>query len=113
LASDFKGSSYRATDVSSALARFRVGGPDARAILAQGTGLDLHPDRFGPERCARTRFAEIPLLIRCVDQGTSFECIVQASLTDYLSRWLAEATASGPTPSGSAGARPPHRDRRA
>jgi heterotetrameric sarcosine oxidase gamma subunit len=91
LASSFEGSSYRATDMSSGLARFRVVGPDARATLAKGSGLDLHPDSFAPDQCARTRFAEMPLIIRCLDQGRAFECIVPASLASYLSRWLSGA----------------------
>lgn len=86
----FGGSSYRATDVSSALARIRVEGPHARALLAKGCSLDLHPVAFTPDRLARTRFAGMPVVIRCT-KPSSFECIVSLSYCDYLISWLTDA----------------------
>jgi sarcosine oxidase subunit gamma len=86
----FAGSSYRATDVSSALARMQIEGAHARALLAKGCSLDLHPTAFPPHRLARTRFAGMPVVIRCT-QPSSFDCIAPLSYRDYLISWLTDA----------------------
>jgi heterotetrameric sarcosine oxidase gamma subunit len=90
LSSMFADTSFRATDMSSALARFRIAGPNSRALLSKGTGLDLRPNAFRPNRCTRTRLAEIPVVIRCADEFV-FECTVTVSCKDYLFQWLVDA----------------------
>ena len=84
------GSPFRATNVSQALSRFEIDGPEARVLLAKGCSLDLHPSHFPPCRCARTRFAGMPMIVRCIRQFT-FECIVTSSYADYLRSWLTDA----------------------
>src|ERR1700722_12864793 len=86
----FEASAFRGTDVSHALTRIEIDGPDARALLAKGCSLDLHPARFTPGRCARTRFAGMPVIVRCTGIST-FECIVTRSYADYLLCWLSDA----------------------
>jgi sarcosine oxidase subunit gamma len=86
----FMGSPFRATNVSQALARIEIDGPDARVLLAKGCSLDLYPSCFPPGRCARTRFAGMPIIVRCIQQFT-FECIVTSSYADYLRSWLTDA----------------------
>jgi sarcosine oxidase subunit gamma len=86
----FEGSSFRATNVSHALERIEIDGPEARDLLSKGCALDLHPSRFPPVRCARTRFAAMPVIVRCMRSST-FECIVARSYTDYLLSWLKDA----------------------
>jgi sarcosine oxidase subunit gamma len=86
----FDGSAFRATNVSQALARIEVQGPEVRALLLKGCALDLHPSRFLPGRCARTRFAALPAILRC-EGPTNFECVVASSYRDYLLSWLADA----------------------
>ena len=86
----FMGSLFRATNVSQALSRMEIDGPDARMLLAKGCSLDLHPPCFPPGRCARTRFAAMPVIIRCM-QGSTFECVVTSSYADYLRSWLTDA----------------------
>ena len=86
----FEGSAFRATNVSQALARIEVQGPEVRALLLKGCALDLHPSCFPPGRCARTRFAALPTILRCTG-ATNFECIVTSSYRDYLLSWLADA----------------------
>jgi sarcosine oxidase subunit gamma len=86
----FEGSSFRATNVSSALARIELESPEVRALLAKACSLDLHPSRFPPGRCARTRFAGIPVIIHCTRTST-FECIVVISYAEYLNSLLADA----------------------
>jgi sarcosine oxidase, subunit gamma len=86
----FERSAYRATNVSSALRRTQIEGTHARALLSKGGGLDVHPQMFPPGRCARTRLAGMPVIVRCTEEST-FQCIVAASYGDYLDSWLADA----------------------
>ena len=82
------GSALSATDVSQGLGRIELEGPAVREFLLKGCSLDLHPDRFPPGRCARTRFAGIPTVLRCQSPST-FEGIVAASHLGYLQVWIA------------------------
>jgi sarcosine oxidase subunit gamma len=86
----FEGSAFRATNMSQALARIEIDGPNARVLLSKGCALDLHPPRFLPGRCARTRFAGMPVIV-CCTQPSTFECIVTLSYSEYLISWLADA----------------------
>jgi len=85
------GSTYRATNVSQALTRIEIVGVAVRDVLLKGCALDLHPSRFPPGRCARTRFAALATVIQCT-QPSTFECIVSSSHRDNLLSWLADAT---------------------
>lgn len=86
----FQGSTFRSTNVSQALVRIEIDGPEIRDLLAKGCSLDLHPPLFPPGRSARTRFAGMPVILRCT--GTcSFELIVTQSYTDFLLSWLTDA----------------------
>jgi len=85
----FRDTSFRATDLSAGLVQIQVSGPHARSLLSKGTGVDLHPNSFAPGRCIRTRFAGMPVVIRCV--GDAFKCMVTASYQQYLWDWLADA----------------------
>jgi sarcosine oxidase, subunit gamma len=87
------GSSFRATDVSQALARIEIEGAGAREALLEGCSLDLHPDRFPMGRCATTRFASVPLVLRRRAPWT-FEAIVAVSYREYLLTWIADAATS-------------------
>jgi sarcosine oxidase subunit gamma len=86
----FDCSAYRATNMSSALRRSQIEGTHARALLSKGCGLDVDPRTFPPGRCARTRLAGMPVIVRCTEEST-FQCIVAASYVDYLDSWLADA----------------------
>ena len=87
----FADSPFRATDLSSALVRIRLEGESVRTVLSQGCGVDFHPERFPPGQSARTRFAGMAVVVRCIEVS-SFECIVARSYQDYLLAWLADAT---------------------
>jgi sarcosine oxidase, subunit gamma len=78
-------------DLSEGFAALEVRGPAARALLSRGCGLDFHPREFPPGRCARTRFAQIPLTIVCVDEASRFELWVTRSYLHYLHAWLSDA----------------------
>jgi sarcosine oxidase, subunit gamma len=81
----------RAIDISQGFACLGFEGPDAREFLLKGCSLDLHPDRFPATRCARTRFAGVPVVLRCRSDA-EFEAIVPASYTNYLLAWIADAS---------------------
>jgi sarcosine oxidase subunit gamma len=87
----FEGSAFRATDLTRGLARFEIDDPEARILLANGCALDLDPSRFPPGRCARTRFAGTPVILRCT-QLSSFELMLSSSYRDYLILSLTDAT---------------------
>lgn len=88
------GTVFRATDVSAALSRIRVEGPQTRQLLSQACAVDLHPDVFGAGRATRTRFAGMAVILRCL-QPTQFECIVTRSLGQYCRAWLERAARGG------------------
>jgi sarcosine oxidase, subunit gamma len=86
----FLHSTFRATNVSQALIRIKIEGPEVRDLLAKGCALDLHPPRFPSGRSARTCFAGMPVIVRCT--GTcDFELIVTQSYSEFLLSWLADA----------------------
>jgi len=87
-----QGSTFRATDVSCALARIEIQGPHSRRLLSKACALDVHSSKFPPGRVARTRFAGVPVVVRC-KHDTEFECIVARSHHDYLLAWLHDAAA--------------------
>jgi sarcosine oxidase subunit gamma len=86
----FEGSAFRATNMSQALSRIEIDGPEVRVLLSKGCSLDLHAPGFLPGRCARTRFTGVPVILCCTHTFT-FECIVTISYTEYLISWLADA----------------------
>jgi sarcosine oxidase, subunit gamma len=86
----FDGSVFRATNLSDALARIEIGGPEARDLLSKGCSLDLHPPLFPPGRSARTRFAGMPVIVRCTETS-KFELVVTQGYADYLLSWLEDA----------------------
>jgi len=77
-------------DLTAALATFELSGSSTRDLLAMGCGLDLHPSSFPPGRCARTRFAQIALIVHCRG-ATRFELHVGRSYAGYLEEWLRDA----------------------
>jgi len=80
------------TDWSDAFATFVIEGDLARTLLAKGCGLDLHPESFPDGRCARTRFAQLPVILDCVREST-FELSATRSYSNYLQTWLVDAAA--------------------
>jgi heterotetrameric sarcosine oxidase gamma subunit len=83
-------SSCRATDLSAALARIRITGDPARALLSKACALDVHSDELRPGRAPRTLVAGLPTVVRCV-ADSAFECIVAQSYSRYLLAWLTDA----------------------
>lgn len=80
------------TDLSDALVTVALEGPDAGAVLARGCGLDLRAGSFGMQSTARTRLAQLPVLIRKA-AASRFELVVDRAAAQYLQDWLADAAA--------------------
>lgn len=80
------------TDWSDAFATFVVEGSLARTLLAKGCGLDLDPKCFPEGRCARTRFAQLPVILECLGESR-FELAAARSYSNYLHEWLIDAAA--------------------
>lgn len=80
-------------DLGDAYVRLEVAGSCARDLLSKGCGLDLHPHTFPAGRCARTRFAQIPVVIECLDDSPRFELLAARSYAQYLHAWLVDAAA--------------------
>jgi heterotetrameric sarcosine oxidase gamma subunit len=84
-------------DLTDGIAAFEVQGIAVRDVLAQACGLDFHPTRFPPGKCARTRFAQIPVVIDCIDES-HFELYVSRSYGHYLQSWLLDSAATARAP---------------
>ena len=80
------------TDLSDALVTIGLEGADAGAVLARGCGLDLRAGSFGVQACARTRLAQLAVLIRR-PASSRFELVVDRAAAKYLQDWLTDASA--------------------
>lgn len=79
------------TNWSAAFAVFAIEGGMTRTLLAKGCGLDFDPEAFPPGRCARTRFAQVVVILKCLEESV-FELAVARSHANYLHGWLVDAT---------------------
>jgi sarcosine oxidase subunit gamma len=83
------------TDVSDGRTALCLEGPSARAVLAKGCPLDLHPRAFPPGSCAQTLLGKAAVLIHLVGDdpasGPAFEVYVARSFAEYLWAWLEDA----------------------
>lgn len=79
-----------AVDVSHQYVVFSLTGLGARALLAKGCSLDLHPDKFRAGHCARSLLGELPLLIQQTDDTPGYDLIVDQSLARFALWWFAE-----------------------
>ncbi|HXV40752.1 MAG TPA: sarcosine oxidase subunit gamma family protein [Steroidobacteraceae bacterium] len=82
--------SFAATDVSDAWVTFALEGPQATEVLARGCGLDFSEPVFGHGACTRTRFAQLPVLLRRISHER-FELMVDRSAASWLHEWLQDA----------------------
>src|SRR3954463_10756930 len=73
-------------------AGFRLAGPAARAVLAKGCRIDLHPRVFGVGRVASTVIAHGNALLHQVGPE-AFEIFVFSTLADHMADWLEAARA--------------------
>lgn len=75
-------------NLTDAFAVLQLWGRAARDLLSKGCGLDMHPRHFLPGQCARTRLAQIPVLVDCVEALPRFALIVPRSYQAYLNSWI-------------------------
>lgn len=81
---------HHAVDSSDALHCLSLEGAGARTLLAMGSGVDFHPERFKAGQCARTRLAKVAVLI-AVFEGERFELYADRSVGAYLVDWFHQA----------------------
>ena len=86
-----RGEGVAAVDLSCAVKSLRLEGAAARAVLAKGCGLDLHPSRFPAGRCTRTRLAQLAVILDCTDPAPRFDLYVGRSYLRWLRAWLVDA----------------------
>lgn len=91
LVTDVQGHNFVAVNLADGFVGLEVRGPVARTVLAKGCGLDFHLRAFPAGRCARTRFAQIPVVIVHEDDTECFQLHVARSYSQYLSSWLNDA----------------------
>jgi sarcosine oxidase subunit gamma len=70
-----------------------IGGSNARAVLAKGCSIDLHPRVFGPGRCAQTLLAKLSVLIHQRGAEPVYDVYIARSFADYAWAWLRTACA--------------------
>jgi heterotetrameric sarcosine oxidase gamma subunit len=78
-------------DVSAGLVALECRGLRARDVLSKGCGLDLDLAHFPPDRCARTRFAQIPVIVDCMPDPSQFQLYAARSYGRHLETWLRDA----------------------
>lgn len=66
-------------------------GPGARDLLAKGMTLDLDPERFRAECCARSLLARVSVLLHRPGDGPVYELTVPRSYAEHAREWLEDA----------------------
>lgn len=79
-------------EVSAGRRLWRIEGEAAGLLTSKGCSLDLHPLVMPAGRCARTLFADIPVLLIGDGSGRSFDIIADASFAGHLEAWFVAAT---------------------
>lgn len=74
-------------DVSDYYTVIQVAGTKARAALASGTPLDIHPRVFKPGQCAQTRFGNASILLSCQSEDT-YDVQIRWSFAEYVWKYL-------------------------
>jgi sarcosine oxidase subunit gamma len=88
-----EGEHFAVTDVSGSRDVITLSGDGAREVLMKGASLDLHPNAFGPGRCAQSGMARCHMLLHQTSDEPAYEIYVHRSFADYLWRWLEDAAA--------------------
>lgn len=82
---------HNAVDYSAGLVVLRIAGPNARQLLATGSGIDFRPEKFPHRTCCRTRLARIAAVI-VAETPEQFDIYVDRSYGIYLNDWLTDAS---------------------
>ncbi|MBE8157836.1 MAG: sarcosine oxidase subunit gamma [Betaproteobacteria bacterium] len=78
-------------EVSDYYTVIRISGGGARAALAAGCPLDLHPQQFTVGQCAQSRFGRAAILLFLRGGAPVFDIQVRRSFADYLWEYLRAA----------------------
>jgi heterotetrameric sarcosine oxidase gamma subunit len=81
----------RLTDLSHSFVCICLKGTAMRKLLALGTPFDLRPDRFGPDRCARTWGAGFTLILD--HRSDAIDVYIDTSSAVAFWAWLTDAAA--------------------
>jgi sarcosine oxidase, subunit gamma len=81
-------------DLSDGLSVIQLTGKGSRETLTQGCGLDLHPNVFPVATCARTRLAQLSVIIDHVNGLPTFDLYVASSHFYHLQSWVRDACSS-------------------
>ena len=79
-------------DLSDGLVVLDARGAAVRQVLWKVCGLDFHSNSFPVGSCARTRLAQIPVVIDCPSEPLQFYLYVARSYLHYLHSWLTDAS---------------------
>ena len=85
------GRSAAVHDLSSSRTIIDIRGRAARALLAAGCGLDLHPRAFGSGQCAQTLLARVPVVLDQIDEAPHYRLLMRRSYARWLHAWLVDA----------------------
>ena len=81
---------FALTDLSDAHVTIAVEGPRAIAVLLRGCGIDI--DKLAADACLRTRFAQLPVVLRRA-AADRYELMVDRAVAKYLFDWLQDSAA--------------------
>ena len=81
------------TDQSDGRALVRISGPAARAVLAKGLSIDLHPSAFAAGSAAVTSVAHISVQLWQADEAPTFVLAVPRGFAGSFWSWLTAAAA--------------------
>jgi sarcosine oxidase subunit gamma len=91
LAPELTRCSLALADLTRGLTVLEMSGSAVREVLARSCSLDVDPRRFAAGRCARTRFAQLPVVLDCKEDSGIFELYVATSYAQFLNAWLSDA----------------------
>lgn len=78
-------------DTTDGIGVLSVSGPLAREVLSKSCGLDLRPHAFPVGRCARTRLAQVQVIVDHTDDAPRFRLYVARSYLQFLADWIEDA----------------------
>jgi len=78
-------------DLSANRTTIGLSGQRARAVLAKGCSLDLHPRAFASGRCAQTLIAKAQVILHQTGDAPSYRLFVRGSFARYVAAWLLDA----------------------
>jgi heterotetrameric sarcosine oxidase gamma subunit len=81
------------TDLSQARTVLRIGGGQARDVLAKGCALDLHPGVFPVGSCTATSVVGLAAVLVAVDDAPTYDLHVARTYGQYVWEWICEAAA--------------------